>query len=88
MTAPVPMITVRLHAVLRDLAGRDTVRIRLHEPGSTTGTVFERLVEQHPELGPWCDKVAFAIDRRIVGPTTVMPEGSFVLDVLPPVSGG
>lgn len=81
-------IKVRLHAMLREIAGTDVIEIPLDPDRATTAAIFESLVDRHPELGPWSGVVAFAIDQKVVGPGAEIPAETSILDVLPPVSGG
>ncbi len=81
-------IKVRLHAMLREIAGTDEVEIQIDHDRATTTAIFESVVERHPELGSWSGVIAFAIDQEVVGPEDAIPSDTSIVDVLPPVSGG
>ncbi|HTQ80239.1 MAG TPA: MoaD/ThiS family protein, partial [Thermoanaerobaculia bacterium] len=55
--------------------------------GSRVADLRERLVGEHPALGPLWPRLAVAVDGRLADPTAPLTEGSEVA-LLPPVSGG
>jgi molybdopterin converting factor small subunit len=75
-------VTLRLFAVLRDVAGEATLTVEVHS-GSTARDAFFQT-----SLGSeWVDTVAFARNNAMIHPSTVL-EPNDVIDCLPPVSGG
>jgi molybdopterin converting factor small subunit len=79
-------VQVRLFAVARQLAGRDTVRIEL-APGATLGQLRLRLAEAIPELSPVIARMNFALGTEYADDGTVIPPDAD-LACIPPVSGG
>lgn len=80
-------VTVRLFAVLRERAGRDSIEVELEEGA----TVAEALAElsARPELGDLLDRmpVRMAVNRDYADPDTQLASGDEVA-LVPPVSGG
>ncbi len=79
-------VTIRLFAVLRERAGRDTIELADVPAGSTIADLKELLSAAAPELGDLAS-VAGVIGTAYASPTTVVEEGADVA-FLPPVSGG
>ena len=82
------MITIRvkLFALLKDLAGRGEVALRLAD-GATVGGAWSTLLGLHPGLSERPMRVAFAVNREYVGDGHVLNDGD-ELAAIPPVSGG
>jgi molybdopterin synthase catalytic subunit len=80
-------VTVRLFAILRERAGRDSVEIELPE-GATVGDAFERLVAA-PDIGELVERmpVRMAVNREYVGEAAPIGPGD-ELALIPPISGG
>jgi MoaE-MoaD fusion protein len=80
-------VTVRLFAVLRERAGRDSIEMELEE-GATVAEALERLAER-PELGDLLERlpVRMAVNRDYADPDTSLSPGD-ELALVPPVSGG
>ena len=80
-------VTVRLFAVLRERAGRDSIEVELEE-GATVGQALERL-SARPELGDLLERmpVRMAVNRDYADPDTRLSSGD-ELALVPPVSGG
>jgi molybdopterin synthase catalytic subunit len=80
-------VSVRLFAILRERAGRDSVEIELPE-GATVGDAFERLAET-PGLGELVERMPLrmAINREYASDATRIGAGD-ELAVIPPISGG
>ncbi|MBS1883140.1 MAG: molybdenum cofactor biosynthesis protein MoaE [Actinobacteria bacterium] len=78
---------VRLFAILRERAGRDSVEIDLPE-GATVGDAFERLAAV-PGLGELVGRlpVRMAVNREYVGVGAPIAPGD-ELALIPPISGG
>ncbi len=80
-------VTVRLFAVLRERAGRDSIEMELEE-GATVAEALERLAKR-PELGDLLERlpVRMAVNRDYADPDTSLSPGD-ELALVPPVSGG
>ncbi|HET6998993.1 MAG TPA: molybdopterin converting factor subunit 1 [Solirubrobacterales bacterium] len=79
-------VRVRLFAILRERAGRDSVEIELPD-GATVAEVLDQLA-----LRPGLDElsrlpVRMAVNREYAGPETRIAEGD-ELALIPPISGG
>jgi MoaE-MoaD fusion protein len=80
-------VRVRLFAVLRERAGRETIDLKL-PVGATAADAIEELSCQ-PALGELLERMParLAVNREIAAPTTPL-EQSDELALIPPVSGG
>jgi molybdopterin synthase catalytic subunit len=80
-------VTVRLFAILRERAGRDSVEIELPE-GATVADAFERLATA-PGLGELVVRLPLrmAVNREYAGDGTTIRPGD-ELALIPPISGG
>jgi MoaE-MoaD fusion protein len=80
-------VTVRLFAILRERAGRDSVEIELPE-GATVEDAFERLAAA-PGLGDLVGRMPLrmAVNREYAGDGTAIAPGD-ELALIPPISGG
>lgn len=80
-------VTVRLFAILRERAGRDSVEIELPE-GATVSDAFERLAAA-PGLGELVERMPLrmAVNREYASEDTAIALGD-ELAVIPPISGG
>ena len=80
-------VTVRLFAVLRERAGRDSVEIELPDD-ATVADAFERLAAE-PGLGELVARLPLrmAVNREYVGGDARISPGD-ELAVIPPISGG
>jgi molybdopterin synthase sulfur carrier subunit len=79
-------VRVKLFAVARELAGRDTVEIAL-SVRPTVGQLRDALAAQVPELAGLVRHVTFAIGADYADDRATIDEGSDVA-CIPPVSGG
>ena len=79
-------VSVKLFAIAKDLAGRDTVEVPLPD-GSNVGDLRRSLGETVPELSDLVDHVLFAIGTDYADDATIIPAGADVV-CIPPVSGG
>jgi molybdopterin converting factor subunit 1 len=81
------VVRVRLFAVLRECAGRETIDLRL-PAGATAADAVEELARQ-PGLGELLERmpVRLAVNREIAAATTPLNPGD-ELALIPPVSGG
>jgi molybdopterin synthase catalytic subunit len=80
-------VTVRLFAILRERAGRDSVEIELPE-GATVGDAFERLAAA-PGLGELVGRMPLrmAVNREYANADASIAAGD-ELALIPPISGG
>ena len=80
-------VTVRLFAILRERAGRDSIEMELDE-GATVAEALDRLSER-PELGDLLERmpVRMAVNRDYADSDTSLAPGD-ELALVPPVSGG
>jgi molybdopterin converting factor subunit 1 len=80
-------VSVRLFAILRERAGRDSVEIELPE-GATVGDAFERLAET-PGLAELVERMPLrmAVNREYASAGAPISPGD-ELAVIPPISGG
>ncbi len=80
-------VSVRLFAILRERAGRDSVEIELPE-GATVGDAFERLAET-PGLAELVARMPLrmAVNREYASAGASISPGD-ELAVIPPISGG
>jgi molybdopterin converting factor subunit 1 len=80
-------VSVRLFAILRERAGRDSVEIELPE-GATVGDAFARLAET-PGLAELVERMPLrmAVNREYASEATRIGVGD-ELAVIPPISGG
>lgn len=80
-------VTVRLFAILRERAGRDSVEIELPE-GATVGDAFACLADA-PGLGELVGRLPLrmAVNREYAGEATRIDAGD-ELALIPPISGG
>jgi MoaE-MoaD fusion protein len=80
-------VSVRLFAVLRERAGRDSVELELPE-GATVGDAFARLAET-PGLADLVERMPLrmAVNREYASTATSISAGD-ELAVIPPISGG
>ncbi|PON16253.1 molybdopterin converting factor subunit 1 [Candidatus Entotheonella serta] len=79
-------IHVKLFALLREIAGTDSVTLDVPE-ASNAGQALDKLIQQHPALQPYLDKVRLALKMDFVDMTASLEEGD-ELHLIPPVSGG
>jgi molybdopterin converting factor subunit 1 len=80
------MVTVRLFARARDLAGADTATVHLGS-GCTVGELRRRLAEVYPALARLLERSALAVNEEFAEDGLALSEGAEVA-LLPPVSGG
>lgn len=79
-------VRVRLFAVARQAAGRESLELELPE-GATIGELRSRLAAQVPPLAGLLGQVMFALGARYAADDAVIPPGADVA-CIPPVSGG
>ncbi|MFQ3679447.1 MAG: MoaD/ThiS family protein [Pseudanabaenaceae cyanobacterium] len=80
------MITVRLLAVLREIAGTDTLSLEIESP-TTVQAVQAQAIAQYPGLIPWVPHLRYAVNGQWAEPGDTVPPNAEVA-LLPPVSGG
>lgn len=79
-------IRVRLFAVAKQVAGRESVELDLPE-GATIAQLREQLGTRLPRLSGILGQMMFAIDVQYANDQTRIPPGADVA-CIPPVSGG
>jgi molybdopterin converting factor small subunit len=79
-------VRVRLFAVAKQVAGRDSVELDLPE-GAAIAQLRARLGTQVPALSKIVAQMTFAVDMEYAGDQTRIPPGAEVA-CIPPVSGG
>jgi MoaD family protein len=85
-TAVTMTITVKLFAILRDKAGVPEIPLTLSD-GACVSTAVESLLRQYPDLKPFANRIAFAVNLARVPASASLHDGD-ELALLPPVSGG
>jgi molybdopterin synthase catalytic subunit/molybdopterin synthase sulfur carrier subunit len=80
------MVTVRLFARAKDLAGAEAVQVALPE-SATVADLRRQLTVQCPTLAALLTRSAIAVDDEFASDPTVLREQATVA-LLPPVSGG
>jgi molybdopterin converting factor small subunit len=79
-------VRVRLFAVAKQVAGRDSVELDLPE-GATIAQLRDLLGNQVPSLSAIITQVMFAVGTQYANDRTRIPPGADVA-CIPPVSGG
>lgn len=80
------LVTVRLFARLREIAGTPDVRLDVFH-GATVRDVWLELVRQYPEMSSYTTTVSSAVNEDYSRMNATLREGDEVA-FLPPVSGG
>jgi molybdopterin converting factor subunit 1 len=80
------LVTVRLFARLRELAGTGELRQELPSAASTK-TAWDALVASHPALAGYERGTSCAVNEEYARWTTTLKDGDEIA-FLPPVSGG
>jgi len=80
------LVTVRLFARLREIAGVPELRIEVPR-GATAGDAWAALVTRHPELKAYASSISCAVNEDYARMTAALHDGDDVA-FLPPVSGG
>jgi len=80
------IVTVRMFARAKDLAGSDAIRVELPS-GATVARLREQLGKVHPALAGLLDRCAIAVNNEFADPSLPLEETDEIA-VLPPVSGG
>ncbi|MEX0978084.1 MAG: MoaD/ThiS family protein [Pirellulales bacterium] len=79
-------ITVRLFAVARQLAGRESIELEV-SPGTTIGQLRALVAAEIPDLAPVLPHVLFAVGSAYARDDEPIPPGAQIA-CIPPVSGG
>ncbi len=79
-------VRVRLFAVARQAAGRESVELELTER-ATIAQLRQRLAARVPALSGIIAQVMFSVDMQYANDETEIPTGADVA-CIPPVSGG
>jgi molybdopterin converting factor subunit 1 len=80
------LVTVRLFARLREIAGKAELRIDV-PPGRDAGGLWDDLTRDYPGLAPYGASISCAVNEEYAKLTTLLNDGDEVA-FLPPVSGG
>ena len=80
------LVTVRLFARLREIAGAPDLRIEVAD-GATVRDAWAALSDRHPELRAYAGSVSCAVNEDYTRMSAVLQDGDEVA-FLPPVSGG
>jgi molybdopterin converting factor subunit 1 len=80
------LVTVRLFARLREIAGSSELSLEL-PAGATVQAAWNELTRQQPGLAPYAPTVSCAVNADYARMATVLQEEDDVA-FLPPVSGG
>ena len=79
-------IRMRFFAALRERAGMAEAIRELAGP-TTVGTLWEALRAEHPALGAYGSRIAFAVNQEYVDSDRMLQDNDEVA-FIPPVSGG
>ena len=80
------MLTIRLFAGMRDVAGKGV--LEMESPSSTrVSEVFDHLMLLHPGVGPFRRSLLVAVNQEYADWDEVVQDGDEVA-FFPPVSGG
>jgi molybdopterin converting factor subunit 1 len=80
------LVTVRLFARLREIAGAPEMRIEV-PAGATVGDTWAALSASHKELAPYTGSISCAVNEDYARMGAQLQDGDEVA-FLPPVSGG
>lgn len=80
------IISIRLFARARDLAGSDVLNVELAE-GATIAELRRRLADDYPALASLLQRSALAVANDFADDSRILSANDEVA-VLPPVSGG
>ena len=80
------LLTVRLFARLREIAGTPDLRLEVNE-GATVRDAWNALLERHRGLTPFTSSVSAAVNEEYSRMEASLRDGDEVA-FLPPVSGG
>jgi molybdopterin converting factor small subunit len=79
-------VVMKLFALLREKAGTDTVILDA-PAGARLSQAVQLLLQQHPELMPYMDRVRFARHMEFVDGESLLTEDDEIA-LIAPVSGG
>jgi molybdopterin converting factor subunit 1 len=80
------ILRVKLFAVAKERAGRESVDVEIAD-GGTVRELRAALAAQHPLLADLIERVRLAVNSEYAREELVLPPGAEVA-VIPPVSGG
>jgi len=80
------LVTIRLFARLREIAGTGELREELPN-GATAGTAWDALASRYPPMASYRAAVSCAVNEEYARFSTSLNDGDEVA-FLPPVSGG
>jgi molybdopterin synthase sulfur carrier subunit len=79
-------VSVKFFAIARDIVGRSE-KIMTVPAGSTTSTVLDALMAEHPKMEVWKNHLRIAVNLEYVSPGHKLQDRDEVA-IIPPVSGG
>jgi sulfur-carrier protein len=80
------LVTIRLFARLREIAGAAELKRELPEP-ATARSAWEALAHEFPPLSAYAETISCAVNEEYARLSTRLADGDEVA-FLPPVSGG
>ncbi len=80
------LVTVRLFARLREIAGTSELRVEAPD-GGDVGALWNDVAGRYPGLAPYRPSISCAVNEEYAKFTTPLKDGDDVA-FLPPVSGG
>ncbi|OIP71152.1 MAG: molybdopterin synthase sulfur carrier subunit [Oscillatoriales cyanobacterium CG2_30_40_61] len=79
-------VTVKLFAVFQE-AYKVPELVLIFPPKTPVSAIFDRLIQDHPELEKWRNVTQFGINLEFVTPDTEIRDQDEIV-LIPPVSGG
>ncbi len=79
-------VKIKFFGAAADLAGTRETEMQVQD-GATLGELWTDMADQHPEIVPMKDSLAYAINNEYARWTDTVEPGDEIA-ILPPVSGG
>lgn len=79
-------MVVKLFAVLREIAGQDSIEIALDQPVSAN-EILQQLIRDYPKLERYKPVISFAVNGEYSSGDKKVGDGD-ELALIPPISGG
>lgn len=79
-------VEVRLFALVREIAGRDRIRLGVPTP-ARIGTLREQMIHKIPGLAGWKNLLLFTVNEQYADDSTPIEPGATIA-CFPPVGGG
>ena len=79
-------VTLKLFSIYQNAYGQAEKLVEC-PVGTTVGTLYDRVINEHPSLAKWRSVTRFGVNLDFVPEETVLREGDEVV-FIPPVSGG